>query len=80
MNKERLVRFLRDFQKEKEDEQFMEEKAMLVETLEHLPDVASRTASTPAGAADAAHGAHGHAHDAHAHAHASAGGHAHGSS
>ncbi|RYG53360.1 hypothetical protein EON66_08670 [archaeon] len=39
MNKARLIAFLRAFQNEKDDEQFIEEKAMLIDTLQRLPDM-----------------------------------------
>jgi calcium binding protein 39 len=38
-NKAKLISFLQGFQNEKEDEQFAEEKAMLVDTLAALPEV-----------------------------------------
>lgn len=60
VNKARLIPFLRNFQNEKSDEQFMEEKAMLIDTLARLPDVdishlaAAAAAATPAAAAGSA--------------------------
>jgi calcium binding protein 39 len=38
-NKGKLVAFLQSFQNEKDDEQFIEEKAMLIDTLQRMPDV-----------------------------------------
>jgi hypothetical protein len=55
-NKSKLIAFLQNFQNDKEDEQFAEEKAMLVDTLARLPDVtpASITAAAVAAASASA--------------------------
>lgn len=44
-NKAKLIAFLQTFQNEKDDEQFAEEKAMLIDTLQRLPDI--QVAITP---------------------------------
>lgn len=48
VNKARLISFLRGFQNDKDDDQFAEEKAMLIEGLARLPDVEPATTPKPA--------------------------------
>ena len=52
-NKGKLVAFLQGFQNDKDDSQFAEEKAMLIETLKALPDVAVPGTPAPAAAVPA---------------------------